>query len=65
VPESDLNIACEGGGANFRRCGRGLKAFMYLQIAIFLSSVTDLRSLTRFPASIPPRRIPLHRAHVV
>lgn len=46
LPESDSNIAWEGGETNFRRYGRGLKAFAYLQIAIFSSSVTDLRSLT-------------------
>jgi len=41
LPESDLNIACGGGETNFRRYGRGLKAFTYLEVAIFSSSVTD------------------------
>jgi len=41
LPESDLKVACKDEETNFRCYGRGVKAFTYLQIAIFSSSVTD------------------------
>jgi hypothetical protein len=41
LPESDLKVACKDGETNFRRYGWGLKAFTYLEVAIFSSSVTD------------------------
>ena len=40
APESDLNIAFENRKTNFGSFGTGPKAFAYLEIALFLSSVT-------------------------
>ena len=40
APESDLTIAFENGKTNFGSFGAGLKAFVYLEIALFSSSVT-------------------------
>jgi hypothetical protein len=40
APEGDLTIAFENGKTNFVACGVGLKTFAYLEMALFLSSVT-------------------------
>jgi hypothetical protein len=40
APESDLNIAFENGKTNFGSFGADPKVFAYLEIALFLSSVT-------------------------
>jgi hypothetical protein len=42
APESDLTIAFENGKTNFGSFSADPKAFAYLEIALFLSSVTRI-----------------------